>query len=735
MVDGGVRPRKTFGRKIKDHQTAIENLYNLIDSQNVVSQSAIGSGIGTGSPTSNSSRYLPIKGGKMEGVVGYDAQAISISGGNLKLNESAAGDRLTVNKIIFVAPQSGTTDDLDTIEGRIYDGQEHTLVGVSGNTITIKHGNTGAEDNDERAIYCPGGMDYSLDGDASVSIFFDPVVNGWRLISGAAGGGTGISWPIRPGNDTIATVTGTVTVDLNQGSESHVFPIGPITGDVDITFSNPPSSGSTQVFILEITQDGTGLHDVTFNDTINGTTPTVDTSASTKTLLACTTLDGGTTYWVFRTGNSAIFAADTYATKALDNLVSPVLNASINFNSNAPTNFNGYVSQIVGNTLVNDASGATWTLPSGDAYLYNINGIEEFEVSSTSINVKGNAVSEYIGWTADVGQTAVVSGTGLSYTMPTGDIYDWFINGIQEFAISSVGIAVKNSITLANTSADPATNGEIQLNGTDIKVYSGGSVRNLSTFGGPPFDDNQVIIQDELDNTKTLTFTLSSLNTGVTRLFNFLSSSTNRTYSFPDLTGTVALSTVSQTFSATQTFQNIDFDGNGTRDIGTVTTYANDIFTENLTFRGSGDAILSTRAMIAADASNMIFNAPAADDFIWQVAAVTKMQFNTTGASDDIRIRAGASRVLGFITDSSATTLGTSGTIKIPVDGGSVGTAAAADTDFGDDVGCIGLYLNTIGSGNPTFCIKIDDGTGVDNRWAAIIINRTTGALSGSILT
>jgi hypothetical protein len=39
-------------------------------------------------------------------------------------------------------------------------------------------------------------------------------------------------------------------------------------------------------------------------------------------------------------------------------------------------------------------------------------------------------------------------------------------------------------VKLANQSGDPGTNGYIQLNGTDIKVYTGGSVVNLSAVGG-----------------------------------------------------------------------------------------------------------------------------------------------------------------------------------------------------------------------------------------------------------
>lgn len=499
------------------------------------------------------------------------------------------------------------------------------------------------------------------------------------VVAGSGSGGT--SFPIRPVKDTTShATTGTVTLDLTNGDQSHAFPVGPITGDVDITFSDLPPSTVAHSFLIEVTQDGTGGHDVTFNDTINGTTPTVDTTASTKTLLAGVTCDGGSTFWVFRTGNAPTGTSD-FATKQLNNLSSPVLNTSIDFDSNAPTNFNGYTSQIVGNTLVNDATGATWSLP-------------------------------------------------------TGDQYDWKINGQSQLTVTSAGAAVHESITFDDSATDPTANGEIQKNGTALKAFTEGSLVSFSDIGKTTFADNVFAVQDDGDATKQFTVSLAGQATGTTSSLIF-GGSAGRNYTFPDTTGTVAVTQHDHNILGAWTFANtLAPDANGTRDFGTTAAHWNNVFTENLTLRGSGNSITATRPIVTADGSNVIFHAPAADDFIYQVAgSTTKMQMNTTGASDDIRIRAGPSRVLGFITDSSATTLGTSGTMKMPVDTGSVGTAAAADTDFGDDVGCFGLYLNTIGVGNPTYCIKIDDGSGSDNRWAAITINRTTGALTGSVLT
>lgn len=46
---------------------------------------------------------------------------------------------------------------------------------------------------------------------------------------------------------------------------------------------------------------------------------------------------------------------------------------------------------------------------------------------------------------------------------------------------SSVG---PGEVTLADSSADPSSNGEIRRNGSDAKVFSGGAVKNLTEVGG-----------------------------------------------------------------------------------------------------------------------------------------------------------------------------------------------------------------------------------------------------------
>lgn len=56
-------------------------------------------------------------------------------------------------------------------------------------------------------------------------------------------------------------------------------------------------------------------------------------------------------------------------------------------------------------------------------------------------------------------------------------------NGLEVGALDIVG-----DIELSNYGQDPATDGDIAMNGTDVKVHSGGEVRNLSLAGAERVD-------------------------------------------------------------------------------------------------------------------------------------------------------------------------------------------------------------------------------------------------------
>ncbi|MDH3833824.1 MAG: hypothetical protein OES34_06650 [Nitrosopumilus sp.] len=670
---------------------------------------------------SSQGNFLETKGDTMVGPIAFYPALTAISTGAIDIGIKSTD----YSSRVIISPESGSTDDLVTITGAAFSGQLLFLQGVATNTITIKNSGN---------IETLDGADFTLADDDIIIFMYDTTDTAWQQVTTGkqTSMGGGASFPIRPTVDNHGNV-GTVTEDLDISLVTGHVHILTLTGNPTLTFSNPPASGTQMEFEIEFIQDATGNRTVTWPASVPETVKISSTPGST-TIITVRVNDGGTTYHAIPALRGTIALGGSFALTDLSNLSSPVLPEVLNFNGFSASNFPGYTN-LVGQGLVNDTSGVLWTLPSGDSYTWQVNGLDQLEVTDAVVNVKSNTITEYLGWTGAIaGQTSAASATGVEHNLPTGDQYTWKINGTEELQITSLGLAIRNSITFQDTTADPSTPGEIQRNGADVKVFSGGAVVNLSNAGGPPFNDNQVIIQDELDNTKTLTFNLSLNSTGDA---NILSSATtaSRSWTMPDASTTMAGLSVAQTYTVTQTFNDITFDADGTRTIGDSTHHADDVFTESLTLRGSGATTTNTVPWISADSTTMIFNVPSGDGYVFKDNGTTNIQISEDSGSTDYYIRAGAAKKMGFVVDASTVNIGTSGTIQIPVDGGSVGTAAAADTDFGDNVGCIGMYLNTIGSGNPTICFKIDDGTGTDNRWATLIINRTTGAVSGSILT
>ena len=88
-------------------------------------------------------------------------------------------------------------------------------------------------------------------------------------------------------------------------------------------------------------------------------------------------------------------------------------------------------------------------------------------------------------------------------------------------------------------------------------------------------------------------------------------------------------------------------------------------------------------------------------------------------ASDDVkiaaskRIRANTSTEIGYYVKNATSTVGAEGTVQIPTKNSGVTSASQANTDFGTEIGCIGLYT----SGNPTLVIKYNS-----TAWQGIIL-------------
>ena len=108
-------------------------------------------------------------------------------------------------------------------------------------------------------------------------------------------------------NETYAAVTSTTnatTVNCeNANSFSHT-----LTENTTFTFSNPPASGTSYTFSIEIIQDsGASGYTVTWPSSVDwpaATAPTLTATASAKDVFVFTTRDGGTNWYGFTAGQA-----------------------------------------------------------------------------------------------------------------------------------------------------------------------------------------------------------------------------------------------------------------------------------------------------------------------------------------------------------------------------------------------------------------------------------------------
>ena len=108
-------------------------------------------------------------------------------------------------------------------------------------------------------------------------------------------------------NETYAAVTSTTnatTVNCeNANSFSHT-----LTENTTFTFSNPPASGTSYTFSIEIIQDASASgYTVTWPSSVDwpaATAPTLTATASAKDVFVFTTRDGGTNWYGFTAGQA-----------------------------------------------------------------------------------------------------------------------------------------------------------------------------------------------------------------------------------------------------------------------------------------------------------------------------------------------------------------------------------------------------------------------------------------------
>ena len=106
-------------------------------------------------------------------------------------------------------------------------------------------------------------------------------------------------------NETYSALSGTSpTVNCEAGNSFSLT----LSGNTTFTFSNPPASGTSYTFSIEIIQDASASgYTVTWPASVDwpaATAPTLTATASAKDIFVFTTRDGGTNWYGFTAGQA-----------------------------------------------------------------------------------------------------------------------------------------------------------------------------------------------------------------------------------------------------------------------------------------------------------------------------------------------------------------------------------------------------------------------------------------------
>jgi hypothetical protein len=256
------------------------------------------------------------------------------------------------------------------------------------------------------------------------------------------------------------------------------------------------------------------------------------------------------------------------------------------------------------------------------------NPATKINFDSTGLHLETNSTSDDIdittvGLTSDITLTATgdvliksaadtLIGTAALPTMIQVDATGVFFNstkvtfnvdidlGTNWIDINDITAPANPAVGVRRLFTDTAT-GELSVR------TNGGTTISLEGAGGgsAPFDDDTAIVQDSVDNTKQVQIEAVGIKTGTTSIIGFNTQTTgNRSYTFPDVSGTIALLSSNNTWTQPNTFN------------GTVTF-------------GGGIVDFNSHIDLVAG-SEIRFNNSGADE--------PRMRFTTTTTPDELQI-------------------------------------------------------------------------------------------------
>jgi hypothetical protein len=312
------------------------------------------------------------------------------------------------------------------------------------------------------------------------------------------------------------------SIDINLGAQTVHYQklVLDYAGDVTITFSGLVQNRAI-IFTLDITVGVDGLGTITWPSNLNNIPDDLPTTSGSRYLLTIIgfydtaeeryEVVGGSS-----SGGSSLWSGITIDVNK-DMEMMDLYNLSlIQFD----TDYDSKLRQIkglhdVGMTFDLGATGAEVT---DEYYYFKINGNEviRFEndavlfsqaLAPNGIGVPiGNdtipfsdlfALEVHIGGIQD-NLLQADSDDNVLFSVPTGINYIWEINNTEVLLLTDsdlVGstldatfqsVTIQDNLFLNNVGVDPVSNGMFALNGSDVKIYSGGQVRDISTLVNNP---------------------------------------------------------------------------------------------------------------------------------------------------------------------------------------------------------------------------------------------------------
>ena len=576
MSNVGVRQQKSGESRLIDLIEKEEARY--IDSLKPISGESV-TGLGGqgsqsgGTPGNPSGNFLPLAGGQMKGPIAFNPVFIEILNNSLDVSKLGGFSGL----VITGCEGAGTTDQLDSIP--IIDtlpGRWLEIQGTVGETLEIRHLTGGGN------IRTPTGASVFLADNQNVLLVYDIIAGQWAFTDsinyGANTALSNLTNPTSINQDLLFSGLGFDIADatfpldnlnveqirLRDGDLVVNLPM--LTSITGSTFDINFPTGST----FNIYEQGVAKHifsassltspNIILSDTLNFNDSVGDPISNGMFQR------NGTHMKVYSGGavrNLSDIGASTGANTALSNLTNPtainqdLLFGATGFDIGNDTNpvddiFVNQVRLRTGSIVVNNAmitrnatNSMLLNVALGEKFFFDFNGVSEWDMSATSL---------------------------------TGD-----------------NIILTNTLTINDSVGDPSANGQLQRNGTNLKVFTGGAVVNLSDLANK---------------------TLSNLT------------------------------------SPTSINQDLLFSGTGF-DLGNNANPIDDIFVNQVRFRTG--TIVVNNAMITRDASDsMLLNVATGQKYFFEFNGVSEWDLSSSTLTGDNIILANTLTINDSTTDPSA---------------------------------------------------------------------------------